>query len=278
MANVNQLLSPQQQQFVSAFSRVTGLDPNVAGAWVRNEEPLLSQNTDPANHGRYNFLNVGITGSKNYGNQMPVWNDPTQAGTFAGQWAKGQASVPGGFGHSSSGIQNIFKTAGLSPQQQIQAIQNSGWAAGGEKALPSLYQTFSGVQIPSTPAGQQQTALASGVNPKGSVSPSNGQQASTGGNTFFDFLTAKMDAQKSGGTVPSLISFLNQSPPLNTGKGSNLLGFIQHAEGGQVPVKVTAAPGTKATPTVAAAIDVAKQYLGTPYKFGGDNPQTGFDC
>jgi cell wall-associated NlpC family hydrolase len=33
-----------------------------------------------------------------------------------------------------------------------------------------------------------------------------------------------------------------------------------------------------ASPTALAAIRVAAQYLGTPYHFGGDTPQTGFDC
>lgn len=280
---VGTLLSPQQQQFVTAFSQTTGLDPSVAGAWVRNEEPLLNQNTDPANHGRYNFLNIGITGSKNYGNTMSQWNNPTQAGQFAGRWATGQAAVPG-FGTSSSGIQNIFKTKGMTPAQQIKAIQTSGWAAGGETALPGLYQQFSGVQMP---AASQQLGLASGIVPKGSVSPSKTQVPATGATSFLDFLTAKMGAQASGDQVPSLTSFLNQSGLPSTSNQSNLLGYIQKSEGlggtngtsGQrSPITVTAAPGTKATPTTAAAIDLAKSFLGTPYHFGGANPTTGFDC
>lgn len=282
---VGTLLSPQQQQFVSAFSRVTGLDPNVAGAWVRNEEPLLSQNTDPTNHGRYNFLNIGITGPKNYGNTLPQWTDPTKAGEFAGQWAIGQAAVPGGFGHSSPGIQNIFKNKNATPAQQIAAIQGSGWAKGGETALPSLYQQFSGVKIP---AAQQQLALAAGVPPKGSVSPAKTTTPGTGGTTFLDYLTAKMTAQGLGGQAPSLTSFLNQTGLPSTSNQSNLLGYIQKSETsvpglanqgtGTTPVTVTAAKGTKATPTVAAAIDLAKSFLGTPYHFGGASPQSGFDC
>lgn len=279
--NVNSLLSPQQQTFVSNFAKVTNLDPNVVGAWVRNEEPNQATNTDPVGHGKYNFLNIGITGSKNYGNTASYWNDPGQAGTAAGKWALGQLAIPG-FGHSSSGIQGIFKSAGQTPQQQIAAIQGSGWAAGGEKALASLYSQFSGVKIP---AAQQQMNLANNVVPKGSVTPSNASGSSQQGNTFLDFLTAKMGAQQQNAQqgvrvpIPSLTSFLNQVPNSSTGSGT-LLGLIQKGEAGQAPTPVTvkAAPGTKATGTTAAAIDLAKQYLGTPYVFGGADPKTGFDC
>lgn len=289
--NVNTLLSPQQQQFVSAFAKTTGLSPQVAGAWVRNEEPKLATNTDPAGHGAYNFLNIGITGSKNYGNTLPQWSDPTQAGTFAGKWATGQASIPG-FGTSSKGIQSIFQTRGQSAQSQINAIQNSGWAAGGETALPSLYQQFSGVSLP---AATQQTNLAKSIDSKGSVSPSKGLVASPNSNppvstpaqggSFLDYLTAKMSTTP-GQPASTLTSFLNKSgvPYQNS---SALLGYIQQGEGTltstpasptATPITVQASPGTKATSTAVAAIDLAKKYLGTAYVFGGADPNTGFDC
>jgi cell wall-associated NlpC family hydrolase len=41
---------------------------------------------------------------------------------------------------------------------------------------------------------------------------------------------------------------------------------------------ISAAEATAPSPTAQNAIRVAAQYLGTPYRFGGSNPTSGFDC
>ncbi len=149
--DVNKYLSSNQQAFVSAFAKSSGLNPTVAAAWLRNEEPRADQNTDPAGHGRYNFLNIGITDNKSFGAKAGIWNDPAQAGALSGKWATGQYKLPGYGGAASSLVAKIAGAAGKTPQEQIRAIQTSGWASGGETALPGLYSSLSGIKIPDNP-------------------------------------------------------------------------------------------------------------------------------
>lgn len=136
-------LSPQQKQFVNAFAKQSGLDPFVVAAWLRNEEPAISNNSP---RGAYNFLNIGITDSGSYATDFPAWTDPTAAGTASAQWMQGKISIPG-FGMASAGIRGIARAAGMTPTAQIAAIQNSGWASGGETALPALYSQATGTDL-----------------------------------------------------------------------------------------------------------------------------------
>ena len=52
-------------------------------------------------------------------------------------WLKGQNTIPG-YGTASAGVQAILHTAGQSPQAQIAALQQSGWASSGYPSLPAL--------------------------------------------------------------------------------------------------------------------------------------------
>jgi hypothetical protein len=137
---LSNLFSSEQLQFIKQFSKQTGLNQQVVAAWVHAEEPAESTN---AGHGNNNWLNIGITGSANYGANDAVWNSPITAANATAAWLKGQASVPG-YGTASAGIRGILASASLPAADQVKAIQASGWAASGYPALAQDYGQLGG--------------------------------------------------------------------------------------------------------------------------------------
>ena len=134
----NQLLTAGQQAFVSEFAKKTGLDTNVVGAWVLNEESGSAARNREA-HGNMNWLNIGYTDTAQRGTKNDFWyNDPIKAADVSAAWMKGEFNVPG-FGKSSHGIREIAATAGHSPSEQLAAIHHSGWASGGYGQMHNLY-------------------------------------------------------------------------------------------------------------------------------------------
>jgi hypothetical protein len=136
------MLVPDQQTFASMLAGATGLDAGVVSAWMLNEESAGAAAARQAANNN-DWLNIGYTDSATYGAADRVWSNPTTAAVATAQWLAGKPSVPG-YGTSSEGIRAILNTAGSSPQVQIQAIQTSGWASGGETALPTLYSEITG--------------------------------------------------------------------------------------------------------------------------------------
>jgi hypothetical protein len=136
-ANASTMLTSDQQQFASRLASDTGLDPGVVSAWLLAEE---SGSAASARQGQntHDWLNIGYTGSGTYGASDSVWSDPTSAADATAGWLKGQNTIPG-YGTASSGIQSILSTAGQAPQQQIAALQGSGWSGSGYPDLGSLY-------------------------------------------------------------------------------------------------------------------------------------------
>jgi hypothetical protein len=134
----NQLLTAGQQAFVSEFAKKTGLDTNVVGAWVLNEESGSAARNREA-HGNMNWLNIGYTDTAQRGTKNDFWyGDPVKAADVSAAWMKGEFSVPG-FGKASHGIREIAATAGHSPSEQLAAIHHSGWASGGYGQMHNLY-------------------------------------------------------------------------------------------------------------------------------------------
>jgi hypothetical protein len=160
------LLVRDQQTFASMLAGATGLDAGVVSAWMLNEESAGSALARQAANNN-DWLNIGYTDSATYAAADSIWNDPTTAAVATAQWLAGKPSVPG-YGTSSEGIRAILTTAGSSPQAQIQAIQTSGWASGGETALPTLYSEITGststtllTSTPVSPTGPAQDATSS---------------------------------------------------------------------------------------------------------------------
>lgn len=153
-------ITQEQIDFAQAFSQTTGIDPNVAVAWLLQEEGTAHTNTDPAAHGKYNFLNVGVTGKGNFGTGNAIWNTPAGAGTATGLWLKGQANADPGYAPQAGAYKGILDAVAKGPEAQVEAIQASPFAASHEPDLGSLYDKVlqsGGVSAP----GSNPTANAS---------------------------------------------------------------------------------------------------------------------
>jgi hypothetical protein len=130
-------LTTGQQQFATQLASDTGLSSQVISAWLLAEE---NGGAAAARQGASNndWLNIGYTDGGTYGSADSVWSDPTAAANATAGWLQGQNTIPG-YGTASAGVQGILATAGQSPEAQIAAIQQSGWASSGYPDLPSLY-------------------------------------------------------------------------------------------------------------------------------------------
>jgi hypothetical protein len=141
-AKAGTMLTSAQQTFATRLAADTGLDSGVVSAWLLAEESGgAAVSRQSANNN--DWLNIGYTDSGTYGSADNIWSDPSAAADATAGWLKGQNTIPG-YGTASSGIQSVLSTAGQSPQAQISALQNSGWASSGYPSLPSLYQQVAG--------------------------------------------------------------------------------------------------------------------------------------
>ncbi len=136
------MLTSGQQQFASTLSAATGLSPSVVSSWLLAEESGSAAQSRQA-QGNNDWLNIGYTGSGDYGASDSAWSDPSTAAAATAGWLKGQNTVPG-YGTASTGIQAIMQTVGQDPQAQVAALQTSGWASSGYPDLGALYAQVAG--------------------------------------------------------------------------------------------------------------------------------------
>jgi peptidoglycan DL-endopeptidase CwlO len=136
------LLTSNQQQFASTLAADTGLNPAVVSAWVLAEESGSAAQTRQAQNNN-DWLNVGYTDGGSYGTSDTIWSDPVSAANATAGWLKGQSTIPG-YGAAGSGVESILQTVGQTPEAQITALQQSGWASSGYPNLPSLYAEVTG--------------------------------------------------------------------------------------------------------------------------------------
>lgn len=168
-------LSPSQELFVERLQRDTGLDLNVLRAWAYAEQGSEQRRVFPGRSGpNYDWLNVGITSwppPQTMAAYDPRWwTSPVEAADLTAAWMMGKETFGGSF-RASGGVERIYAAAnapGRNAATEIEAILSSGWAAGGEKTLPGLYQQFSGENLPPS---QQKGA--------------SGGSSSGGGSTWF---------------------------------------------------------------------------------------------
>jgi hypothetical protein len=135
-------LTSGQQQFATRLAADTGLSPQVVGAWLLAEESGGAATTRQSANNN-DWLNIGYTDTGTYGAADSVWSDPIAAADATAGWLHGQNTIPG-YGTASGGIQAILATAGQSPQAQVSAIQQSGWASSGYPNLPALLSQVGG--------------------------------------------------------------------------------------------------------------------------------------
>lgn len=137
-----QLLTPGQRQFVGELAAQTGLDPQVISAWCLAEESGGAAGSREAQN-NHDWLNIGWTDSGRYGTADAIWSNPVAAADATAGWLKGQDTIPG-YGRASAGVQSILASAGQPPEQQVAALQRSGWASSGYPDLPGVYRMVAG--------------------------------------------------------------------------------------------------------------------------------------
>jgi hypothetical protein len=144
------ILTSGQEAFAAHLSQLTGLPPRVIAAWCLAEESgSAAQGRQAANN--FNWLNIGyfdsgagqIAFSKEFG-------DPVSAAEQTAKFLKGE------WGGASTGIRDILHSVGKSPDEQFQAIANSGWASSRYDNGANLRSTFEELHdmkiTPATPA------------------------------------------------------------------------------------------------------------------------------
>jgi hypothetical protein len=141
-ARAQSMLTSGQQQFAARLAANTGLNPSVISAWLLAEESGGAAQSRQA-AGNNDWLNIGYTDSGTYGSSDSIWSNPITAADATAGWLKGQDTIPG-YGRASAGVQAILRTAGQSPQAQVAALQQSGWASSGYPSLPSLLAQVGG--------------------------------------------------------------------------------------------------------------------------------------
>jgi hypothetical protein len=171
------LLTTNQSTFVKELQSQTGLDTQVLAAWVLAEESgSAARQRQTANNN--DWLNIGYTGAGTFGAGAAIWKDPIQAADATAQWMRGQHSIPG-YGTASHGIQAILSSASASPQQQIAAIQNSGWATSRYPSLGSLYNQVYNSIATATQLAEPFIHTPSGQSPQGAAASAVGGAASS---------------------------------------------------------------------------------------------------
>jgi hypothetical protein len=135
----NRLLTQGQQAFAEEFAKKTGMDVNVVGSWLLNEESGAAARGRERS-GDMNWLNIGKTDSGYHGTGNDFWHSgPVAAADASAAWMKGELSVPG-FGHAARGITHILDSAHKSPGEQVYAIQSSPWASGHYPGMAGTYR------------------------------------------------------------------------------------------------------------------------------------------
>lgn len=125
-----------QRKFIDDLHRRTGLDRRVIGSWVLSEMNGGAARSREAER-NYNWLNIAYYDTGPGGiTKSGVWRNPSSAAAATADFLKGKRFGP------SPGIRKIIKYAGKSPDEQINAIANSGWASSGYDGGSTLRSVY----------------------------------------------------------------------------------------------------------------------------------------
>jgi hypothetical protein len=216
------LLTSGQQQFDAQLAADTGLDPNVIEAWLLNEQSG-SAATYYQNKNFNDWLNIGITGSGNYGATDSIWSNPVTAANATAQWIEGNPNAVPGWKRTTP-LSGILNSAKQGAQAQVSAIQHSGWASGGETAIPSLLAEITG--------RGGVTANATAYAPATVAQTGAGTAATTGGSASSSTSTSTSKASlEPGGYVQPSGGLFSSLDPFNAivGVWDGLLGDAKYA-------------------------------------------------
>jgi murein DD-endopeptidase MepM/ murein hydrolase activator NlpD len=203
------LLGPKQAQFVSTLAAETGLNPRVIGSWaVAEQSGSAARNYEGKRY--FNFLNIARTDSGDAGGaHSGVWADPVTAAKATAEWLKGQGRIAHEYGKPAGGIMAILRTAGASPNAQISAIANSGWASSGYNGgstLRQLYGQLGGEKLPVTLGpGARDAAHALGAGAiAGEIAPHLPETAGPNEAQSADLVAALQATLSSGPSAPAV--------------------------------------------------------------------------
>lgn len=302
-------LTAGQAKFTSVFSRETGLNPQVVGAWLLAEQSgAAAKNYE--GKGYNNWLNIANTDSgQKGGSHSNVWKNPESAAKASAEWIRGRGQIAQEYGKPASSITAILGSHGEVPHRQIQAIANSGWASSGYEHGNTLSQLLGQVgNIPTAgpgplPGVTRQGAIA-GVTEQSTFNRQGYQEAArhaageraaaslfTGGGEGDSLLR---QALEKAGTLPNAqqfgatrlvegpngpTTFRANSGPANALPGGRLDGFLPNGAPLEVKRKdqgqdIKTAPGGA---ILAPGNGVVKMVQSNPGGFGTAYPIVHFD-
>jgi uncharacterized protein YcbK (DUF882 family) len=124
-------LTEGQKTFGAELAKLTGIDPQVLGAWMLQEQSSgPAESYEAANY--HNWLNIqpsGVGGSESIDSHDSRFNDPKSAAALSAAFIQGDPNTPGG-GASDVLAAQIQALRGLSPGEQAAGIGKSVWGTG----------------------------------------------------------------------------------------------------------------------------------------------------
>lgn len=191
-----------QKRFISSLASQTGLNQRVIAAWVFSE-----MNGGAARgyekRGYNNWLNIGHTDSGNLSlTGDKTWRSPESAAKATADFLRGKRYGPG------AGIKKIIKYAGRSPEAQISAIANSGWATSSYEKGNTLRSIYRG--LGNQFSGQPSRAPKSDPTTGGVKAPAAAVDNSEVATTLLNYAKMKRQGRAS---VSELASALAASTP-----------------------------------------------------------------
>jgi hypothetical protein len=125
-------LTEGQKTFGAELAKLTGIDPQVIGAWMLKEQSWdYAEGYEKANY--HNWLNiqpVQVGGSESIDSHDPAFNDPKTGARITADFIKGKDYTPGGGASDELAAQIAALPNAGSAEQQAAALGASVWGTG----------------------------------------------------------------------------------------------------------------------------------------------------